>query len=128
MEDGSTSGPLRSCSGTADPEGHSTYEDELGRLNRLRSRAVSNGCAEPGGGGLHLPSGAARRAIHPRAVPPRRIASMIANASRPPCDEAAQKLGVSFATVWRRADRAGIELTAGGQQTDASGFQLSNTQ
>ena len=38
---------------------------------------------------------------------------MIANASRPPCDEAAQKLGVSFATVWRRADRAGIELTAG---------------
>ena len=38
---------------------------------------------------------------------------MIANASRPPCDEAAQKLGVSFATVWRRADREGIELTAG---------------
>ena len=38
---------------------------------------------------------------------------MIANASRPPCDEAAQKLGVSFATVWRRADRVGVELTAG---------------
>ena len=38
---------------------------------------------------------------------------MIANASRPHCDEAAQKLGVSFLTVWRRADRAGIQLTAG---------------
>jgi DNA invertase Pin-like site-specific DNA recombinase len=25
----------------------------------------------------------------------------------------ARELGVSFATVWRRADRAGIELTAG---------------
>jgi hypothetical protein len=25
----------------------------------------------------------------------------------------AQRLGVSFSTVWRRADRAGIELTAG---------------
>src|SRR5438132_14154130 len=84
MEDGSTSGSLRSCSGTADPEGHSTYEDELGQLNRLRSRAVSNGCAEPGGGGLPLPSGSARTAIHPPAVPPTRIASMIANASRPP--------------------------------------------
>ena len=31
----------------------------------------------------------------------------------PHASRVAQKLGVSFSTVWRRADRAGIELTAG---------------
>src|SRR5258708_18749758 len=49
--------------------------------------AVSNGCAEPDGGGLPLPSGSARRVIRPQAVPPTRIAPMIANASRHPCDD-----------------------------------------
>src|SRR5271163_4669330 len=32
----------------------------------------------------------------------------------------AQKLGVSFSTVWRRAEHAGIELTAG---REAKGFK-----
>src|ERR1700730_7039171 len=31
----------------------------------------------------------------------------------PHASRVAQELGVSFSTVWRRADRAGIELTAG---------------
>jgi DNA-binding MurR/RpiR family transcriptional regulator len=31
----------------------------------------------------------------------------------PHASRVARKLGVSFATVWRRADQAGIELTAG---------------
>jgi DNA-binding MurR/RpiR family transcriptional regulator len=34
--------------------------------------------------------------------------------------QVARELGVSFATVWRRADRVGIELTAG---RDAKGYK-----
>jgi DNA-binding Lrp family transcriptional regulator len=38
----------------------------------------------------------------------------------PHASRVARKLGVSFATVWRRADRAGIELTAG---REAKGYK-----
>ena len=38
----------------------------------------------------------------------------------PYASRVARKLGVSFATVWRRAERAGIELTAG---REAKGYK-----
>jgi len=38
----------------------------------------------------------------------------------PHASRVARKLGVSFATVWRRAERAGIELTAG---REAKGYK-----
>jgi DNA-binding Lrp family transcriptional regulator len=38
----------------------------------------------------------------------------------PHASRVARKLGVSFATVWRRADRVGIELTAG---REAKGYK-----
>ncbi len=56
-------GGYRSSSGTADPEGHSSYRDELGQPYPLCSRAFSDGCAERDGAGLPLPSGSARRVI-----------------------------------------------------------------
>jgi hypothetical protein len=36
-------------------------------------------------------------------------------------------VAVSFSTVWRRAEREGIELMAGRQQKDISGYPLTGT-
>jgi hypothetical protein len=66
IEDVSTSGPLPDhARARLILKAHSNYQDELGQLDPLCSRP-SNGCAEPAGGGLPLPSGFARSVIRRR--------------------------------------------------------------